>query len=238
MGTYTLKQLLQITAVHYGNRFEYAERDVVKHITVKKIRQISRHDEPDMPRERIKYEIVSKSYPQYPPYYTKKDKRGRARSYQRTIAHHYDVILEIDRLSLNTTNWKARVGSGKKWEKNPPQNQIKTLSPKTKDSFKRRADVEKTPEKIKKKYKELVDRHKRFAKYLDIGDYNSQVLGLNGDWIFRCDYPYFYHGHRFGRNYYGNVPALKTNSNNIPFAPKHFINALEVLMNAGVIKDD
>lgn len=232
MGDYTLQKVIEFTKEKYPNRFDYKNRDVIKSITIKDITQIERHDVPEGPRQYKKYEILSKSYPQYPPYYTGKDSRGRIISYQRSVMHQYDVIIEMDELSLSTKNWTLRVGSGKKWKKDPPQNKIKTLYARTKRRLKRKASRSDNPTA---KYRQLVKEHKRRAPYLDVGDYNSQVLGLNGDWIFRCDYPYYKHNHRFGRNYYGNVPARITNPSNIVFLPKHAINTIEQLMQRGII---
>lgn len=239
MGDYTIKQVLQITNKFYANRFTYKERDVVKRITIKEVKQVERHDIPGQPRVYTKYVIESKSYPQYPPYYTRTDSRGRRRRYQRTISHEYDVIFEMDRLSLNTKEWVSRVGSGKKWRTNPPQSQIKSLYPRTRNNFKRKAQRRGSTKKEQKQiYNKLVERHKRSAQYLDIGDYNSREHGLNGDFIFRCDYAYYKHDHRFGRNYYGNVAASIRNPNAIVFFPKHALNVLEQLINNGVLKDD
>jgi hypothetical protein len=227
MGDYTIKQVLQITNKFYANRFTYKERDVVKRITIKEVKQVERHDIPGQPRVYTKYVIESKSWPQYPPY------RPRSKtSRQRRIAHHYDVVFEIDRLSLNTKNWTSRVGSGKKWKETPPQSQIKTLYPRTKERFRRKAKGD------RQEYKKLVERHKKQARYLDVGDYNSRVQGLNGDWIFRCDYAYYTHDHRFGRNYYGNVAASIRNPNAIVFFTKHQLNVIDQLMQKGILKDD
>jgi hypothetical protein len=239
MGTYTLKELLQITHKYYQNRYDYKRRDVVKRVTVKQIRTVDIHDQPNEPRIRTKYEIISKSYPQYRPYFTGVDRRGIQRRYQRSIAHYYDIIIEIDRLSINTKNWRGRVGSGKRWEPRPPQKQIKSLYSETRERFRRRANKRNyTNAQRQAAYKKLVEIHRRGAKFLDVGDWNSRVKGLNGDFIFRCDFAWWSADHRFGRNYYGNVPAKQMNRTNIVFAPKHFLNVVEVLMNAGVLKND
>jgi len=224
MGDYTLKQVIGFTYMYFKSRFAYKERDVVKNITIKQVKQINIKD-PSRPQ--IKYVIESKSYPQYGKY---KPKTKGAKT-QKNIAHYYDVVLEMDEMSLSTTNWVLRVGSGKKWQKKPSQNLVKTLYPETKKRLKKLATVKKNTT-----YKQLVEKHKKNAKYIDVGDYNSQVLGLNGDWIFRCDYPYYFHGHRFGRNYYGNIPTKETNPKMIVFLPKHALNIVEILMKKGILK--
>lgn len=219
---FTIKEVMQITKQYVPNRYEYMKRDVVKRVYIKQVKEVQRHDIPGKPRERIKYEIVSKSYPQYPPYYTGKDKRGRPIRYQRTISHHYDIILEMDRLSINTSNWRMRVGSGRKWEKKPPQSKVKTIY----------------KENRKRWSKDRQTLHRKKAPYLDSGDYNSRTKGINGDWIFRCSFAYYAHDHLYGRNYYGNVPAKKMNPKNVVFFPKHALNMINQLMNKGILKND
>lgn len=232
MGDYTLQQAFEITRQYFPTRFKNRDRDVIKRIAVKQVTEISRHDLPGEPRIFKKFIIESKSYPNYPPYFTGHDSRGRITQYQRRIAHHYDVTLEINDLSLSSKNWKLRIGSGKKWNKRPSQAVIKSLYPVTVRRLKRKASHKPNPAL---EYKRLVKKHKDRAKYLDVGDYNSQVNGLNGDWIFRCDFAYYVHDHRYGRNYYGDVPAHETNPNNLIFLPKHAINVLEVLMEKGIL---
>lgn len=238
MGKHTIKEVLKITNKLYANRFTYKDRDVVKRITIKEVKEVSRHDKPGQPRVYTKYVIESKSYPQYPPYLTRSDSRGRSRTYQRTISHEYDVVFEMDRLSINTKEWVSRVGSGKKWVTDPPGNQIKTITARRRRILKRKADRMGTTQAEKRRaYSQLVKDHRRRAKYLDVGDYNSRVNGLNGDWIFRCDYAYYKAGHRFGRNYYGNVPARQMNPKNTVFFTKHQLNVIDQLMNRGILKD-
>lgn len=238
-GDFTIKEVLQITNKFYRNRYTYKRRDVVKRIKILQVKQIERHDIPGEPRVYTKYVIESKSWPQYPPYYTRTDSRGRRRQYQRSIAHYYDVIFEMDRMSLNTKNWTGRVGSGKQWKSDPPQSQIKSLYPKTRRLLRRKADRRgNTKKEQNQEYKKLVEKHKKSAQYLDVGDYNSQEHGLNGDFIFRCSYAWWKANHLFGRNYYGNVAASQTNPSAIVFFPKHALNVLEQLMQKGILKDD
>jgi hypothetical protein len=229
MGDYNIQQVMQFTYQYFPTRFNTYRRDIVKRIQIKEIREIERHDVE--PRERIKYQIISKSYPNYPPY-LKKGKR-----YQRSIAHYYDVVLEMDELTLTTTNWRMRVGSGRKWVDKLPQSQIKKLYRETKNKLRKKAGRKgKTKKEANQLYKKYVEKHKKRAPYLDEGDYNSRVLGINGDWIFRDSYAFWHHGHLWGRNYYGNIPSTITNPNYIPFFPKHAINVINTLMNSGVIQ--
>ena len=219
-GSYSIKEVLNFTYQYAESRYEYKKRDVVKRIVIKEVREVSRHDIPGKPRIYTKYIIESKSFPQYAPYYTKKDSRGRSRKYQRTTSHHYDVTLEMDRLSLNTKIWKMRLGSGRIWDTHPPQSQIKKIYPENKKRWSRKRQ----------------ESHKRRAKYLDIGDYNSQKLGINADFIFRQAYARYHHGHLFNRSYYGNVPS-SLNPSHILFFTKHELNLIEVLMNQAILTD-
>jgi len=224
-GTFTLRQVLYFTQQYAKTRFKHYERDVVKRIIINKIKRY----EPDrVGGPSILFQIESKSWPQYNPYYTKRDKRGRLRSYQRTISHYYDCILQFDRLSIDTKYWKGRVGSGKIWDSHPPQKFIKQVYKETRAKWKKRY----SPEELKK----IIKRHKGRAKYLDVGDYNSQVKGINGDFTFRCSFAWWKAGHLFGRNYYGNVPS-SLNPKGVVFLPKHMINFIQILLAKGVLKE-
>ena len=219
MGDYTLREAMLLTHQYVPNRYTFKERDVVKKIIVKEIKSVNRHDLPGQPRAYTKYTIESKSYPQYPPYFSPRNNNGR--SYQRSVSHKYDVIFEADTLSLNTTEWKMRLGSGRIWNSHPPQAMIKSLYRQNRLSW--------SPQKKRE--------HRRKAKYLDIGDYNSREKGINADFIFRQSYARFTHGHLFGRNYYGNIPS-RLNPTNIVFLTKHEINFIEILMRRGILLND
>ncbi len=219
---HTIKQILLVTQQYAPNRYIYRKRDVVKKILIKEVREIDRHDLEGEPRKRTKYVIESKSFPQYYPYFTQKDSRGRSRRYQRTTSHHYDINLEMDRLSINTYYWSGRLGSGKIWNTSPPQSQIKAIYPANKKRWS-------TQRKI---------AHKKKAKYLDIGDWNSKVQGINADFIFRQSFARYISGHLWGRNYYGNQPASIKNPQSIVFFTKHEINLIEMLLQKGILKDD
>lgn len=110
---WTLRKLIQNTYFHMKNRFEYKKRDVLKSVSV---RTINVYDGLNPGQARTKFIIRSSSYPQYYPYYTKKDNRGRPRKYQRTYKHFYDVTIQMDKLSLDTTGIKLRTGSDAKWD--------------------------------------------------------------------------------------------------------------------------
>lgn len=96
------------------NRYKYAERDFVKLVT---IREVKVYDGKTPGKARTKFVIESSSWPQYYPYFTKKDSRGRTRTYQRTYRHQYDVTIQLDRLSINVP-FKGRTGADRVWRFN------------------------------------------------------------------------------------------------------------------------
>lgn len=98
------------------SRYEYAERDVLKSI---KIQEVSVYDGKAPGKARTKYVIQSFSYPQYSPYYTPRDSRGRPRRSQRTYKHQYSVTIQLDSLSLDSDRFKIRTGSDKPWDFSP-----------------------------------------------------------------------------------------------------------------------
>ena len=234
-GTFTLQDVLRFTSSMFKNRFKYRDRDVLKSI---RIIQVKRYNPSKVGEPTILYRILTFSYPQYKPYYKGVDKRGREIKFQRTIKHEYDCILEMDELSLTTSNWKGRIGSGKKWIDKPPQKQIGTIYKKTKDKWKKQAERNNKLKTKKAKIewiKEKINEHKRKARYIDVGDWNSRVQGINGDFRFRCAYVWKRYGHLYGYQHGSNLPANIRNPKNIMFFPKHFLRLIEILMNKGII---
>lgn len=110
---WTLRKLVQNTFHNMRNRFDYRDRDVLKGI---KIKQISVYDGKDPGEARTKFIVESSSYPQYRPYYTGRDVRGRPIQYQRTYKHHYQVTIQLDRLSLDDDRIRLRTGADAKWD--------------------------------------------------------------------------------------------------------------------------
>ena len=110
---WTLRKLIQNTYTHMYSRFEYKERDVLKSVVV---RSVNVYDGANPGEARTKYIIRSSSYPQYAPYYTKTDTRGRPRKYQRTYKHEYDVTIQLDKLSIDDDRIKLRTGADAKWD--------------------------------------------------------------------------------------------------------------------------
>jgi len=112
---WTLRKLIQNTYHHMRNRYTYKERDVLKRVTVKKILV---YGNKPLGKARTTFRIETSSYPQYSPYFTRRDSRGRLRQRQRTYKHQYDVVISLDKLSLDVPV-KIRTGADKKWDFGP-----------------------------------------------------------------------------------------------------------------------
>lgn len=235
MGDFTLQQILEFTRKYFPTRFDYQRRDVLRRVVVKERKEINIKD-PSRPQ--VRFQIETYSYPQYGNYLRMTGRAGRQRRYQRTVRHQYESVLTVQELSMQTTVWKYRLGSQKKWITNPPEKHIKIPSRKLKREMRRKAQRKAGPNatqrQVNQEYRKLVDRHKRNAKYLDVGDYNSQKLGINADFIFRDAWALRAHGHL-----YGNMSVLKRSSLNsmeIPFFPKHSLALIDYLLYKGVLR--
>lgn len=110
----TLRKLINNTYIYMKNRFDYSERDVLRRIV---IRKVSVYDGKNPGEARTRYDIQSFSYPQYPPYYmSNKTKWGHPRTKQRTYKHQYDIIIQMEKLSLDCDAIKLRTGADAKWD--------------------------------------------------------------------------------------------------------------------------
>jgi hypothetical protein len=116
-GGWTLRRLIQNSYAHMETRtrFEYKTRDMVKVIRIEKT---DVYDGKNPGQARTKYTIRTQSTPQYWPYYTKKDSRGRPRKRQMKYRHQYQVIVQLDKLSIDVP-FKGRVGAMGKWDFGP-----------------------------------------------------------------------------------------------------------------------
>ncbi len=226
MGDFTIKQVLQFTKQSntYNNRFEYAKRDKVKTLRIKEIKTL----DPNRPgRIKTKYLIESRSKPNYYPYrYRSKKKDGsKGRYRRRNIEHQYDIVLEVDRLSINSINWRLRVGSLKKVRK-PPQREIKQIYTETKEKWIKRYGEKETKERIAK--------HKRKKRlYLNEGDWLARKLGIFLDGYYRQYVPLYIHDHLYGRLYNTEIPKKAE-----IFFDKHTIAMIDVLLRANILKDN
>lgn len=234
-GTYSLRQVLLFTHQAFGTRFFYEKRDVLKRIYVRKVIELfpDREGAPD-----IRYEITTRSYPQYKPYINKM--RGKV---QRSVHHDYDITLEMDELSMDTPFWKARVGTGKLIRK-APKSLVKTIDRVTRSRWMKERDIKlknakdaKEKKTIEEAYKKKISDHIKKAPYLNDGDYNAQVNGINLDFAYRDAYAFKSHGHLYGKWQYKLDRPSKINPKNIMFLPKHLIRVLEVLLQKGIIEN-
>jgi hypothetical protein len=116
-GGWTLRRLLTNTYAHQETRtrYDYKTRDMVKVIRIEKT---DVYDGKNPGQARTKYTIRTQSTPQYYPYYTKKDARGRYRKKQIKFRHEYQVIIQLDKLSIDTP-FRGRVGAMGKWDFSP-----------------------------------------------------------------------------------------------------------------------
>ena len=105
--------MIQNTYHHKRNRFDYKERDVLKTI---QIQEINVYDGKAPGEARTTFRIISRSYPQYRPYYTGRDVRGRPIQFQRTYRHQYEVIIQCDSLDIDDDRIKLRTGADAKWD--------------------------------------------------------------------------------------------------------------------------
>lgn len=231
---YSLQQVLEFTRKYFPTRFDYRRRDVLRKVVVKERKEINLKD-PSRPQHRIQVETYS--YPQYGNY-LRMTGDGRPRQYQRTVRHQYDSVLTFQEPTMQTKVWKYRLGSQKKWNPNPSEKQLKTISRDLRQKYKRKAERKAGPgatkKDINKEYKKIVERHKRGAKYLDVGDWNSQVLGINADFIFRDAWALRVHEHLYGQMSERRPSSL--NPKNIPFFPKHGIALIEYLLQKGILR--
>jgi hypothetical protein len=116
-NNWTLRRALNSTYGHQETRtrYDYKQRDMVKGIRIEKI---SVYDGKKPGEARTKFIIRTQSTPQYAPFYTKRDARGRPRKRQIKFRHQYEVTIQLDKLSLDVP-FKARVGSQGRWDFSP-----------------------------------------------------------------------------------------------------------------------
>jgi len=113
-NNWTLRRLINNTYAHKETRtrFDYKQRDMVKAIQIEKTKVYSGKN---LGEARTKFVIRSESTPQYAPYYTKKDNRGRPRKRQLKYRHQYQIVIQLDELSIDVP-FKGRTGAQGKWD--------------------------------------------------------------------------------------------------------------------------
>lgn len=241
-GTFTLRQLVLLTHQNKPNRFDYMARDVLKTIQVVKETELN----PERPSETNKtLTIKSYSYPSYYPYVKPPKTR------QRTVKHEYDTVLTIradeqGHASIDSKQWAMRLGSQKKWIYKPPQNQLKQIYGETRAKWKAKRDsniakirrtINNRHERavavrvVQNEYRQTIADHRTHAKYLNVSDWNSRVLGINGDAYTKVHPVLQHYGHLFGRNWSTEEADYAR-----PFFPKHTLRLIDILMKKGILQ--
>ena len=233
--TPTIAQIYQYTYSNpkVRNRFDYMERDVLKtRIKIEKRTVYKKNKEGKFTTPEERLFICSFSNPQYYPY-SKIKSKGAIK--QRKIKHEYDIILCIQNTPNGYDYWNSkivwRVGSLKKWQNNVPQNKVKTIYHETRERLERK--YAKLPNKEKRlAINKEIDKIKKRATFLDKGDFNSRINGINGDCYFRSYPLQLKYDALYGRCYHMELP------DNIEycFFDKHMIGCINFLLKKGIIK--
>ncbi len=224
MGQYTVKQVLLMTNAFHKTRFINSSKDIsrVCNLTVFSTENggmvpLSFKEAATLSQEKGSYLITADVRASY----EKENLGGRTRVMGKHILCSYKLEFVTDYLSLNTTNWKIRLGEIADWSNNVPEEQL--LHP----------------------YKNSkIDRGKlvREKLYRDKDDFNSKARGINGDFYFRCMYPYWVYGHLLGEL----PPKLQKvhqeqeqRQDVLPkmFFPKHIISFFELLFRSRIMQD-
>ncbi|MBD3216576.1 MAG: hypothetical protein GF311_28435 [Candidatus Lokiarchaeota archaeon] len=211
---FTLKQLVQNTHAHFKNRFDYKLRDFVGVVKVKSIKFF----EVKTGQFGRRYVIETKSFPQYSPYFTPVDSRGRERKKQKSLKHNYEIYIELESLSINS-RFRAREGSLKK--------PVFSASPKVKYR------------EMKKKLKNTKTgfwEWKKIKVPVGVEDDINAKKGVNLDFVYRSMWLWYEEGILYGKNY-TNRPPNKTNPHGIKFAGKHMLAVIEYLMMKRILKN-
>ena len=240
LGTYTIRQVLWYTMQSkFSNRAKNLGRDVLKTIQILQIKRLYA-DRPLQPQYLFK--IRSFSYPQYVPYVAFKIKSKYKK--QRSIKHNYDIVLELDTLSVNTKSWKMRVGSEKLLPKHVPKDKLQAIPIEIKKRI--RQKIEKKYKRWKKgkafieqKYKEELQQKQRSSryKYVSKGDYIARGYGIMLDWFYRCQWVWRRYGHLYGRMTCLDRAPNKTNPKKVMFFDKHSLGFILFLVNKGILKN-
>lgn len=241
--TPTIKQIWLYTWKACPSRFENSDRDVLKKIEIvnKKVYRKEKRKQAATTLPDEKLEIRSFSYPQYYPYNKLK---GKTASKQRKIKHQYDSIFVLQKNPITKLyDWdskiKWRIGSYKKWNAKPSQTKIKSIYRETRMKLikKLESKYKLNKKKMQEEYKKEVNLIKQRGIYLNIGDYNSQELGLNGDFYFRSMPLLIQYDCLFGP-----LTNVKFNTKDkdlkFPFFGKHEIRVILELIRKKIFKID
>lgn len=217
------------------SRFYNMNRDVIRtRVLIKKVVTLSK-DRLNQPT--IKYEIFSSSYPQYKPYNVHKIQQAKKLNTdvrkQKKYKHTYPIVLELEDLRISA-QYKIRTGSQKKWDDKPSQSHIKSVYNSTKEKWIKKCTDRKTKKVNKKELKELIENHKKSAKYLDKSDYNSRVNAIMGDFYFREAPILRKYGMLYGKCWYKDLPQ----GIDYPFFNKHELSIIFYLLKTKKIEND
>jgi hypothetical protein len=220
-NTPTIKEVWLYTYRNMETRFDYRDRDVLKRLRINLVKSYTK-DRLNTPTQR--FEIISYSYPQYSPYSKVKGKFSKK---QRKVKHEYQTILQIEELNWNS-RFRIRIGSQRKWPTNKQikWNQIKAVHSSIREKYATKYG------KGTDKYKKALQEHRRKAKYLDVGDYISQVYGLNGDFYWRQAPLAKKFNCSFGLIWNKELPE----DADYMFFGKHDLRIIEILLKRKIIK--
>lgn len=230
--TLTIGAIYQYTWRYLNTRFTNADRDILpSKMRIAQRRKYKRNKEGFYTTPEELLTVSSWSAPQYYPYNKIK---GKESSKQMKIKHYYRIYIVIslsdgDIYSFNSKIiW--RVGSYKR-PVTPPQEKVKTIYKETVEKLNHKYRNEKVS--VREKYiARDIKRIKKSAEYLDYGDYNSRVRGINLDNYWR-DYPvqnkfYCLYGPVLNREMPRKIK--------MPFFCKHMIVVLHLLLKRGILK--
>jgi len=232
---YTIREIMFLTNQFFKTRFEYSERDILP----SKIKVLTKKTY-IKDREGIfeqKLEIETWSAPQYYPYI--KHIKNKPVKKQLKNKHHYSVTIQLapDELGRYSYDSKIRwrVGSFKKVPDKVSQNKVKSIFYETRKKVTAKYNKKKniTNKEKRELIKKELDIIRKKGKYLDVGDYLSQELGINLDNYYRNYYAQYLNGALYGPIYY--TEPHEDNPQQIPFFCKHMIAILMVLLKKKII---
>lgn len=216
------------------SRFDNSDRDILpSKFKIIERRKYKRNKEGKYTTPEEMLFVESWSAPQYQPYLAYKNKKAKR---QLQIKHHYDVKIALQpyltdgNYSFENSKIIWRVGSYKT-PKLPKQSDVKTIYHETRERLERK--YRKLSEKDKKiAIQKEINKIKKHAKYISVGDYNSQVNGIMQD----CYYRDYTVQQEFGCLYGPCKLVSKIDGIDLPFFDKHMISILSFLLRKGIIK--
>lgn len=236
--TPTIREILLYTFKVLKSRFIYSKRDILRSkVRVTKKIVYSKVGMETQFTSRL--EIRSFSNPMYSPYTSLPSGNRKNAPLKDRVTHEYPVVIQLapdskGKFSIySKIRW--RIGSFKKWNPKPPQREVKCIYPETREDIRKRIESKyrkETQEVQKKKMKEELQKIKDKGKYLDIGDYNSRELGLNGDNYFRNQSVQYIYNCLYGPYWRDDLPSEIS----YPFFCKHAIYIIFYLLRIGVLK--